>query len=73
MRPFGDGFIKLIKMLIGPIIFSTVVVGVAHMGAMKDVGRIVVQALSSLRALRLSGRSSASEGWGSLVRPSSGA
>jgi aerobic C4-dicarboxylate transport protein len=40
MRPFGDGFIKLIKMLIGPIIFSTVVVGLARMGAMKQAGRI---------------------------------
>jgi aerobic C4-dicarboxylate transport protein len=40
MRPLGDGFIKLIKMLIGPIIFSTVVVGLARMGAMKQAGRI---------------------------------
>ena len=40
MRPLGDGFIKLIKMLIAPIVFSTVVVGIAQMGAMKDVGRI---------------------------------
>ena len=45
MRPFGDAFIKLIKMLIGPIIFSTVVVGIAQMGAMKDVGRIGLRAL----------------------------
>ena len=34
MRPIGDGFIKLVKMLIAPIVFSTVVVGIAHMGAM---------------------------------------
>lgn len=45
MRPLGDGFIKLVKMLIAPIIFSTVVVGIAHMGAMKDVGRIGIRAL----------------------------
>ena len=45
MRPLGDGFIKLIKMLIAPIVFSTVVVGIAHMGAMKDVGRIGLRAL----------------------------
>jgi aerobic C4-dicarboxylate transport protein len=45
MRPVGDGFIKLVKMLIGPIIFSTVVVGIAHTGAMKDVGRIGLRAL----------------------------
>jgi len=45
MRPLGDGFIKLVKMLIAPIVFSTVVVGIAHMGALKDVGRIGIRAL----------------------------
>jgi len=45
MRPFGDGFIKLVRMLIAPIIFTTVVVGIAHMGAMKEVGRIGIRAL----------------------------
>ncbi|MBW8860752.1 MAG: C4-dicarboxylate transporter DctA, partial [Acidobacteria bacterium] len=45
MRPLGDGFIKLIKMLIAPIIFTTVTVGIAQMGHMKDVGRIGVRAL----------------------------
>jgi aerobic C4-dicarboxylate transport protein len=45
MRPLGDGFIKLIKMLIAPIIFTTVTVGIAQMGRMKDVGRIGVRAL----------------------------
>ncbi|MCR6679101.1 cation:dicarboxylase symporter family transporter, partial [Escherichia marmotae] len=32
MRPLGDGFIKLVRMLIAPIVFTTVVVGIAHMG-----------------------------------------
>src|SRR5213593_1172005 len=45
MKPLGDGFIKLVKMLIAPIVFTTVVVGIAHMGAMKDVGRIGIRAL----------------------------
>ena len=45
MRPLGDGFIKLIKMLIAPVIFSTVVVGIARLGTMKEVGRIGVRAL----------------------------
>lgn len=45
LRPLGDGFIKLIKMLIGPIIFTTVVVGIAQAGAMRDVGRIGLRAL----------------------------
>jgi aerobic C4-dicarboxylate transport protein len=45
MRPLGDGFIKLVKMLIGPIVFTTIVVGIAHMGKMRDVGRIGLRAL----------------------------
>jgi aerobic C4-dicarboxylate transport protein len=45
MKPFGDGFIKLIKMLIGPIIFVTVVHGIASMGDLKKVGRVGVKAL----------------------------
>ncbi len=45
MRPLGDGFIKLVKMLIAPIVFATVVVGIAHMGAMREVGRIGLRAL----------------------------
>src|SRR5262249_3309768 len=37
--------IKLVRMLIAPIVFTTVVVGIAHMGAMRDVGRIGLRAL----------------------------
>jgi aerobic C4-dicarboxylate transport protein len=45
MKPFGDGFIKLIKMLIAPIIFCTVVTGIASMESMKRVGRVGLMAL----------------------------
>jgi len=45
MKPLGDGFIKLIKMLIGPIVFATITVGIARMGALKDVGRIGLRTL----------------------------
>jgi aerobic C4-dicarboxylate transport protein len=45
MKPLGDGFIKLVKMLITPIVFTTVVVGIGQMGAMKDVGRVGFRAL----------------------------
>ena len=45
LRPLGDGFIKLIRMMIAPIIFTTVIVGIAKMGDMKSVGRIGVRAL----------------------------
>ncbi|WP_042883912.1 dicarboxylate/amino acid:cation symporter [Cupriavidus necator] len=45
MKPLGDGFIKLIKMIIGPIIFCTVVTGMAGMSDMKKVGRVGGKAL----------------------------
>jgi aerobic C4-dicarboxylate transport protein len=45
MKPLGDGFIKLIKMLIAPIIFCTVVHGIASMEDMKKVGRVGLKAL----------------------------
>jgi aerobic C4-dicarboxylate transport protein len=45
MRPLGDGFVKLIRMLIAPIVFVTVVLGIAQTGAMKEVGRIGLRAL----------------------------
>jgi aerobic C4-dicarboxylate transport protein len=40
MKPLGDGFIKLVRMLIAPIVFATVVTGIAKMGDLKRVGRI---------------------------------
>ena len=45
MKPLGDGFIKLIKMIIAPIIFCTVVTGIAGMEDMKKVGRVGGKAL----------------------------
>ncbi|MDB5036741.1 MAG: C4-dicarboxylate transporter [Bacteriovoracaceae bacterium] len=45
LKPLGDGFIRLIKMLITPIIFSTVVLGIAKMKDMKEVGRVGIKAL----------------------------
>ena len=45
LRPLGLGFISLIKMLIGPIIFTTVVAGIGSMGDLKAVGRVGVKAL----------------------------
>jgi len=40
LKPLGDGFIKLIKMVIAPVIFCTVALGIAQMGDMKKFGRI---------------------------------
>lgn len=45
MKVLGDAFIALLKMLIGPIIFTTVVMGIANTGDMKKVGRIGGKAL----------------------------
>jgi aerobic C4-dicarboxylate transport protein len=45
LKPLGDGFIALIKMLIGPIVFCTVVLGIAGAGDMKKVGRVGGKAL----------------------------
>src|SRR3954470_15148795 len=45
MKPLGDAFIKLIKMVIAPIIFCTVVHGIASMQDMKKVGRVGLKAL----------------------------
>jgi aerobic C4-dicarboxylate transport protein len=45
MKPLGDGFIRLVKMLIAPIIFATVVTGIAKMGDLKKVGRVGLKSL----------------------------
>ena len=49
MKPFGDGFIKLIKMMIAPIIFCTVVLGISGMESMKEVGKTGALAFCTLR------------------------
>src|SRR5437899_9579426 len=45
LKPLGDGFIALVKMLISPIIFCTVVLGISGAGDMKKVGRVGGKAL----------------------------
>jgi aerobic C4-dicarboxylate transport protein len=45
MKPLGDAFIKLVKMLIAPIVFCTVVHGIASMGDLKKFGRLGLKAL----------------------------
>jgi aerobic C4-dicarboxylate transport protein len=58
MKPLGDAFIRLVKMLIAPVVFATVTVGIAQMGEMKELGRIGLRAmlyfeLSSIIALAI--------------------
>lgn len=45
LKPLGDAFIKTIKMIIAPVIFLTVAVGIANIGDMKKLGRVGVKAL----------------------------
>ena len=45
LKPLGDGFVKLIRMTLAPIIFGSVVVGIAKMGDLKEVGRVGAKAL----------------------------
>jgi aerobic C4-dicarboxylate transport protein len=45
IKAMGDGFVKLIKMVIAPVIFCTVVSGIAHISEVKKVGRVAVKAL----------------------------
>ncbi len=51
LKPLGDGFIKLIKMLIAPIIFATVVAGIGGMGNLRQVGRVGIKALVYFEAV----------------------
>jgi len=50
-KPLGDGFIKLVKMLIAPIVFSTVVTGIARLGDLRKVGRVGLKAFVYFEAL----------------------
>ncbi len=51
LKPLGDGFIKLIKMIISPLVFVVVVLGIAKVGNMKTVGRIGGKALLYFEAV----------------------
>ncbi|RYF96920.1 MAG: cation:dicarboxylase symporter family transporter, partial [Chitinophagaceae bacterium] len=45
LKPLGDGFIKLVKMMIVPVVFCTIVLGIAGMENMKKVGRVGLKAI----------------------------
>ncbi|MGN6459895.1 MAG: cation:dicarboxylate symporter family transporter, partial [Pseudolabrys sp.] len=51
LKPLGDGFIALIKMMIAPVIFCTVVHGISSMGDLKRVGRVGIKALIYFEAV----------------------
>ena len=54
MQPFGDAFIKAIRMLIAPIIFCTVVNGIARMADMARVGRVAIKSIIYFEAITTS-------------------
>lgn len=45
LKPLGDAFVKLVKMIIGPVIFLTIVTGIAGMTQLKSVGRVFAKAM----------------------------
>jgi len=51
LMPLGDAFVRLIKMMIGPIIFTTVVAGMGSLGDLRKVGRVGLKALLYFEAL----------------------
>src|SRR6195952_5533452 len=51
LKPLGDGFIALIKMMIAPVIFCTIVHGISSMGDLKKVGRVGVKTLFYFEAV----------------------
>lgn len=53
LKPLGDGFIKLIKMIIAPIIFCTIVTGIAGMENMRQVGRVAMKAFVYFTAVTI--------------------
>lgn len=51
LKPLGDGFVSLVKMLIGPIIFCTIVTGIGKISDLKKVGRVGIKALVYFEAV----------------------
>ena len=69
LKPLGDGFIALVKMLISPIIFCTVVLGIAGAGDMKKVGRVGGQGAALLRGRLDASRCSSAWWWSTRSGP----
>lgn len=51
LKPLGDGFIKLVKLVVAPLVFVTIVTGIAHMRDMAAVGRVAGRALAYFLAV----------------------
>ena len=51
MKPFGDGFVKLVKMMIAPIVFCTIVSGITSLSDTREIGRTLVKSMALFYAL----------------------
>jgi aerobic C4-dicarboxylate transport protein len=51
LKPFGDGFVRLVKMMIAPVVFCTIVSGMASLGGGRGIGRILLKAIGLFYAM----------------------
>src|SRR5207253_6923346 len=53
LKPLGDGFVKLVKMMIAPVVFCTIVLGIASLNDGKEIGRTLVKAMGLFYVLTI--------------------
>jgi len=53
LKPLGDGFVKLVKMMIAPIVFCTIVSGITSLGDSKEIGKTLIKAMGLFYALTI--------------------
>src|SRR3954447_23143338 len=53
LKPLGDGFVKLVKMMIAPVVFCTIVTGIASLGGSKEIGKTLLKAMGLFYALTI--------------------
>ena len=53
LKPLGDGFVKLVKMMIAPIVFCTIVSGITSLGDSKEIGKTLIKAMGLFYVLTI--------------------
>ena len=53
LKPLGDGFVKLVKMMIAPVVFCTIVSGITSLGDSREIGKTLVKAMGLFYALTI--------------------
>src|SRR4026207_2235118 len=53
LKPLGDGFVKLVKMMIAPIVFCTIVSGITSLGDSKEIGKTLLKSMGLFYALTI--------------------